>query len=78
MALLQCRGFLEKRGLREEEAFDTAGAARDLAATPRARRAAIASEAAGRLYGLISLAADIQDDPSNWTTFLLLSRKGVT
>lgn len=73
MALGQCRIFLERLGVREEEAFDTAGAARDLAASRDRRRAVIAARAAAALYGLTILAPDIQDDPSNWTRFLFLA-----
>jgi prephenate dehydratase len=74
MALGQCRRFLERLGAREEEAFDTAGAARDLASSGDRTRAVIAARAAAELYGLRILAPDIQDDPSNWTRFLLLAK----
>jgi len=39
---------------------------------------AIASDLAGRIYGLECLADGIQDDDSNFTRFLLLGRKGIT
>jgi len=74
MALGQCRRFLSTLGARVEEAFDTAGAARDLAASGGRRRGVIAARAAAELYGLEILAPDIQDDPSNWTRFVVLSR----
>ena len=74
MALGQCRRFLSTLGARVEEAFDTAGAARDLAASGGRRRGVIAPRAAAELYGLEILAPDIQDDPSNWTRFVVLSR----
>jgi prephenate dehydratase len=75
MALGQCRRFLVGLGAREEEAFDTAGAARDLSASSDRKRAVIAARAAAELYGLTILAPDIQDDPSNWTRFLFLARE---
>lgn len=74
MALGQCRRFLGGLNARAEEAFDTAGAARDLAASGDRTRAVIAARAAAALYGLEILAPDIQDDPSNWTRFIVVSR----
>jgi prephenate dehydratase len=76
MALGQCRRFLADLPARVEEAFDTAGAARDLAASGDRTRAVIAARAAAELYGLHILAPDIQDDPSNWTRFVVLARHG--
>jgi prephenate dehydratase len=73
MALGQCRIFLERLGAPIEDAFDTAGAARDLAQSGERTRGVIAARAAAELYGLDILAPDIQDDPSNWTRFVVVS-----
>ena len=74
MALGQCRRFIEASGKIEVEAFDTAGAAQDLARSGQKSRAVIAARAAAELYGLEILAPDIQDDANNWTRFLVLTR----
>lgn len=74
MALAQCRRFLDEHGLKAVEAFDTAGAARDLAASGDRTAAVIAARAAATLYGLEILAADIHDDPTNATSFIVVAR----
>ena len=61
MALAECRHFLSRLGVREEEAGDTAGAA-------------LASTRAAELYGLEVLAADVQDSADNVTYFAVLER----
>lgn len=74
MALRQCQKFLASTGLAAEIAFDTAGAAQQVALTRDRRKAAIASRVAAELYGLAILRPDIHDDPDNWTRFLVLAR----
>ncbi len=73
MALKQCGVFLREHGLAAEPAYDTAGAAADLAATPDLSRAVIAAAAAAALYGLEVLAVDVQDTADNVTRFVALS-----
>jgi prephenate dehydratase len=75
-ALSQCRKFLRKNKYRAIVALDTAGAARDIAARNDLSVAAIASAAAGQLYKLKSLAADIEDEKHNTTRFLIMARVG--
>jgi prephenate dehydratase len=72
MALKQCVRFLDAHGLRPEPAYDTAGAAKDLAASGDRRRAVVASRAAAALYRLTILQEDIEDAPDNATRFLVL------
>lgn len=72
-ALGQCRGFMRKHGLKTEVAADTAGAARALAQSKDMKAGAIASSLAGEIYGLQSLAADIEDADHNTTRFIILS-----
>jgi prephenate dehydratase len=72
-ALAQCQRYLARRGLQPEPAFDTAGAARDLAAEPEPGVAAIASELAAELYGLQIIDRHIEDYPFNYTRFFVLS-----
>ena len=73
MALKQCGLFLRDHGLRPEPAYDTAGAAADLAAAPDPTRAVVAAAAAADLYGLDVLSPDVQDRADNVTRFLVLA-----
>jgi prephenate dehydratase len=54
---------------------DTAGSARELAATPRDGVAVIASRLAAEMYGLKLLDTDIQDLAFNYTRFFLLANQ---
>ena len=74
-ALAQTAKTLARMGIEPIVYFDTAGAARDLAAEPVPHTAAIASELAAHTYGLDILARDIQDVPGNYTRFFVLSRE---
>ena len=76
VALAQCRRFLERHPRMEEEAaYDTAGAARDVAANADPARAAIAGTGAAGRFGLEVLASDIEDRSDNQTRFFALSRE---
>ncbi|MFC5342499.1 prephenate dehydratase domain-containing protein [Brevundimonas staleyi] len=74
-ALRQCARTLEHLGLPAVEAFDTAGAARELAESGDRTRAAIAPVAAAEVYGLVVLRNDLQDSDDNRTRFVLLARE---
>jgi prephenate dehydratase len=71
VALAQCATTLQRLGIAGEAAPNTAVGARDLSG---AGRAALASEAAARAYGLHILLRDLQDDPENATTFAIVER----
>jgi len=74
-ALGQCRRFLERRRSWEEiPYYDTAGSVRMILEQRLTDAAAIASKAAADIYGGRILAADIGDDPENYTRFFLLGR----
>lgn len=73
-ALAQCEHYLAGLGVTVEAAYDTAGSARDLAASGDRTAAAIASAYAAEVYGLTILAEGIEDLASNATRFLALSR----
>ncbi|MBI0445602.1 MULTISPECIES: prephenate dehydratase [Deinococcus] len=73
-ALDQCTGLIRKYGLQPVAAHDTAGSAKDLAARGARDEAAIASARAAELYGLEILAREIEDEPFNFTRFMLLAR----
>lgn len=74
-ALGQCREYLEANlphaALIEQE--DTAQSAQLVAKAADKTKAAIASEVAGELNGLVKIASEVQDDANNLTRFLILS-----
>ncbi len=73
-ALEQCVQFFRKHSHIIPFAYnDTAEAARFVASKKKREIAAIASNEAARLYGLDILAANIQDNPNNWTRFLIIT-----
>lgn len=74
-ALAQCERYLRTRGWEPIPAYDTAGAARQLAAEPEPGTAVIASALAGQIYGLEALDAGIEDSADNTTRFFLLGRE---
>jgi prephenate dehydratase len=75
VALAQCRRFFAERPQVEAvTAYDTAGAVQDLMKGGLATQGAIASRLAAELYGAQVLLEGIEDDPENYTRFLLLAR----
>jgi len=74
-ALSQCRRLIRSLGLEPVVAADTAGAAAEIAARRDPTVAAIASELAGQIYGLVSLKENIEDAEHNTTRFLIMSRE---
>lgn len=77
VALAQCRAFFARHPeLRACESYDTAGAARDVAARRSPTEGAIAAEACAARYGLTILARDVGDRPDNWTRFAVVVRAG--
>ncbi len=75
IALRQCARTLAEMGFEIVEAFDTAGAAREVAELGDRSRAAIAPIAAAEVYGLTVLRNDLQDSDDNRTRFVLLARE---
>ena len=71
-ALMQCEATLRRMGLEPVEYYDTAGAARDLAAGPQPGLAAIASALAAETYGLDILVQHLEDQDFNFTRFFVL------
>ena len=73
VALAQCTRFFESNpSIRATKAFDTAGAAREIADAGDPSRAAIAGKEAAERYGLAVLEEGIQDQPENYTRFVAL------
>jgi prephenate dehydratase len=79
VALAQCRDFFAKHPQIEAvAAYDTAGSVMDLL-RPHGpvTQAAIASRLAAELYGGQVLLEGLEDDPQNYTRFLILAREAV-
>jgi prephenate dehydratase len=73
-ALGQCRNIIRRHKLQPVVAGDTAGAAREVAEWGDESRAALAPRLAGEIYGLETLASDVEDESHNTTRFVVLSR----
>jgi len=72
-ALAQCRGYLQKKGLRPVPTYDTAGAVKMIKENKMLDSAAIASKRAAELYDMQILDEAIEDRRNNYTRFLVLS-----
>jgi len=66
-ALGQCRNIIRNYRLQPVVAGDTAGAAREVAEWADKSRAALAPRLAGEIYGLQTLASDVEDESHNTT-----------
>ena len=76
VALAQCRRFFADRPhVQAVVAYDTAGSVLDLMRDGADTDAAIASSLAARTYGGQILLEGIEDDPQNYTRFLILARE---
>lgn len=76
-ALSQCKNFLRSHAIKPVMKEDTAGSAADLKPLNDPSIAAIASSLAGKIYGLQSLAGNINDQVGNTTRFLVMARETV-
>ena len=74
-ALAQVEPFLRRRGITPVVAFDTAGAAAEVAALGDPSVAAVASRGAAERYGLEVLAPSIESAADNMTRFFALARE---
>lgn len=79
VALAQCESYLDLHYPDAEriEVPDTAGAVRQISQSGEEGAAAIASAYAARLYGLPVLDHDIENNPANFTRFLVMEPHGV-
>ncbi len=75
-ALAQSDDFLRTHGIQPEGAYDTAGAAMEVAQRKDPTVAAIASGRAAEKYGLTVLAKGIETSADNYTRFFALARRG--
>ena len=79
VALEQCQHFLDSHPEFEAVAsYDTAGAVKLLKEGNLKHAAAIAGRFAAEYYGLPIIAEGIQDEPDNFTRFLILSKQAAT
>ena len=75
VALAQCRRFFSRHpGMTPTPFYDTAGSVKHIVSQNRRDAGAIASEQAALAYGGEILAADIEDNPANYTRFFLIRR----
>jgi prephenate dehydratase len=75
-ALAQCEHYLHSLpGVTTEPVYDTAGSVKIVRERGSPTLAAIASQRAAELYGMTILAEGIEDDPANYTRFLIISRE---
>ena len=73
-ALAQCRRFLERLGRDLIPTYDTAGSVKMLKEKGLKDAAAVASKKAAEIYGMKILAREIEDNPTNYTRFFVLSK----
>jgi prephenate dehydratase len=77
-ALAQCEGYLKSLpGITTEPVYDTAGSVKIVHQRGDRTLAAIASRRAAELYGMTILAESIEDNPANYTRFLIIAREQV-
>jgi len=74
-ALAQCRSFLERLGSDLIPTYDTAGSVKMLKEKGLKDAAAVASEKAAEIYGMKILAREIEDTPTNYTRFFVISKE---
>jgi arogenate/prephenate dehydratase len=74
VALAQCESFFSSQpSLKRIATDDTAGSVREIVHAGDRKRAAIASKRAAQLYGGRILREHLEDDPENYTRFVLLA-----
>lgn len=76
-ALAQCRNYLRSLQATTEETTSTSQAAHEVSLSSEPW-AAVASQTAGDLFGLVALASDIEDHPGNETRFVAVGRDTIT
>jgi prephenate dehydratase len=74
-ALGQCRKIIRKLGLKAHVTGDTAGSAREVSEWGDPTKASLAPRLAEKIYGLTILSEDVEDEASNTTRFVILSKK---
>ena len=77
-ALGQCAAYLRGLGVKPESAYDTAGSVKMLKESGARDTAAVASRRAAEIYEMQILEEGIEDNPENYTRFLVISKTGTT
>jgi len=74
VALAQCEGYFSSRpSLKRIATDDTAGSVREIVQAGDHKRAAVGSKRAAQIYGGQILCEHLEDDPENYTRFVLLA-----
>jgi len=76
-ALAQCEAYLRRLGVSTSATFDTAGSVKIVRDQGDRNQAAIASRRTANLYQMEVLAEGIEDDPANYTRFIVISAQPV-
>jgi prephenate dehydratase len=76
-ALGQCAAYLRSHGIKAEQVYDTAGSVKMLKESGARDTAAIASRRAAELFGMQILEEGIEDNPENYTRFLVIQHEAV-
>lgn len=76
-ALMQCSQFLNDNGFKQISVENTAVAAKRVVEEGDKTQAAVASEIAGKLYGLELLKSAIQNNQGNTTRFIILANRKI-
>ena len=76
-ALAQCEGYLRRLGVSSSATFDTAGSVKIVLDQGDRTQAAVASRRSASLYDMAVLAEGIEDDPANYTRFIVISPQPV-
>jgi len=74
-ALGQCRAFLKHLNCELVPTYDTAGSVKMIKERGITDGAAVASARAAEIYGMEVLAREIEDNPSNFTRFFVISKQ---
>jgi len=74
-ALGQCSDFIQTRELKTVSTYDTAGSVKIIKEMNDTHLAAIASNDAGKLYDIPIIKQKIENNPNNYTRFLIFSNQ---
>ena len=74
-ALGQCRKFIQENNLKTVPTYDTAGSVKIIKEMNKNNIACIASKRASEIFSVPVIKEEIEDNPNNYTRFLVLSKK---